>query len=221
MVAGARLLCSSLACSLLLVSACGPFVILADDVASDESSEASDTTAGSTTVTTATTSTTTATTANTTTSTTTPPTMDATTDAPREPSYCAQACDSTEDCEAGGIDPADYPCIDGFCEFIGELPACDPATCDDLLIGVCTEVDGISQCATPCTDDSACLAGFTACTGTDDAGNTICELIPCYGMAEGEPCEFEGFGQLGVCIDGECQCTDDSQCTADGYGCNT
>jgi hypothetical protein len=219
MVAGARLRFSSLACSLALVSACGPFVILADDVASDASTETSDTTATSTSSTTAATSTTTSTV--TITSATTPPSMDATTDEPREPSYCAQACESTADCAAGGIDPADYPCIDGFCEFIGEVPACDPATCDDLLIGVCTEVEGISQCATPCTDDSMCLAGFTECTGTDDAGNSICELIPCYGMAEGQPCEFEGFGQLGLCIDGECQCTEDSQCTADGYGCNT
>lgn len=214
MTAGARLRSSSFACSLVLVAACGPFVILADDVASEESTETSDT-GTSTSSTTTTTSTTTAG------PTTTPPPMDVTTDGPREPSYCAQACESTADCAIGGIDPADYPCIDGFCEYIGEVPACDPATCDDLQIGICTEVEGISQCATPCTDDSMCLPGFTTCTGTDDPGNPICEAIPCFGSVEGEPCVFEGFGQLGVCIDGECQCTEDSQCTAEGYACHT
>lgn len=218
MMAGARLRSSSLACSLVLVSACGPFVILADDVASEESTETSDTTATSTSTSTSTTTSTT--TAGPTVTATTPTTMDVTTDEPREPSYCALACESTADCAIGGIDPADYPCIDGFCEYVGEVPACDPATCDDLQIGICTEVDGFSQCATPCSDDSMCVPGFTECTGTDDAGNTICEAIPCFGVGEGEPCEFQGFGQLGVCIDGECQCTEDSQCTADGYACN-
>lgn len=205
---------SSLASSLVLSSACGPFVI-ADDVASDESSEAGET-SGTATTAALTSSTSTTTSTTTAAPTTTPP---ATTDEPSEPGYCAQACTGAADCAIGGIDPADYPCIDGFCVYIGEVPPCDPATCDDLQIGICTVVDGVSVCATPCTDDSACLAGFTECTGIDDVGNTICEAVPCLGAAEGEACIIDGFGQLGLCIDGQCLCTDDSQCTGEGYAC--
>lgn len=212
----ARLRFALLACSVGLGSACGPFVIL-DDGSSDESAESTDS-ADTTTATTTGASTVTTTTSA---PTTTPPTMDVTTDEPREPGTCAPACAGPADCATSGLDPADYPCIDGFCEYVGELATCDPASCDDLMIGICTTVDGVSQCATPCNDDSMCLPGFTVCTGTDDAGNPICEAIPCYGAVEGEACIIDGLGQFGVCIEGECRCNDDSQCTFEGFGCNT
>lgn len=147
--------------------------------------------------------------------------MDVTTDGPREPGICAQACAGPADCVIPDLDPADYPCIDGFCEYLGESPPCDPAGCDDLQIGICTTVEGVSLCAVPCSDDSMCLPGFTVCTGTDDAGNSICEPIPCYGALEGEGCIIDGLGQFGVCIDGECRCSDDTECTFEGFGCNT
>ncbi|WP_266222025.1 hypothetical protein [Paraliomyxa miuraensis] len=88
------------------------------------------------------------------------------------------------------------------------------------MIGQCTFVDGFSVCATPCVDDMACIVGFTECAGVDDLGNSICSALPCYGAVEGQPCEIAGFGQIGVCTDGECVCTDDSQCTAMGFGCD-
>lgn len=211
---------SSLLGSLVLGSACGPLVVLDDGtgVESSDASDASDGTGPSSTSTVGTSSTTSATT-STTTATTTPMTtsVDPT---GREPGYCAQVCFTVDDCLYDGANPADFECIDGFCEFVGELPACDPMNCDDLMIGICTEVDGVSQCATPCSDDSSCIAGFTQCSGVDDAGNSICEPIPCWGTVEGEPCVIDGFGQLGICIDGLCACTDDAQCTAAGFACN-
>lgn len=208
--------------SLVLASACGPFVILEETGSDDESSmtdEVSEETTTPSTTTSTTSSTTSATTSTTTatTATTTTTTGDPTGDAP---GFCAQACTSVEDCLYEGSNPNDFACIDGFCEYVGAIWPCDPATCDDLMIGICTEIDGVSLCATPCTDDSMCLPGFTQCTGHDDAGNPVCEAIPCFGTPEGEPCEIQGFGQIGVCIDGLCSCTDDSECTAEGYGCN-
>jgi hypothetical protein len=207
--------------SLVLASACGPFVILDDSGSDDESSETDEvseetttpptTTSTTSSTTSATTSTTTATTATTTT--TGDPTGDV-------PGFCAQACAIVEDCLYEGANPSDFACVDGFCEYVGEIPPCDPASCDDIMIGSCTEIDGVSVCATPCADDSACLPGFTECTGHDDAGNSICEAIPCFGTLEGEPCEIQGFGQIGVCTNGQCSCTDDSECTAEGFGCN-
>jgi hypothetical protein len=215
----------TLALSLLVLGpACGPLII---DIESDSEAESvgepeSETTSPTTVSTSSTTSppsTSTTTTATTTSATTVP---DTTTVDPtgNEPGFCAQACEIAADCVFQGGIPEDFACTDGFCEYIGEIPACEPATCDDLMIGVCSEVDGVSQCTTPCANDSQCLAGFTTCTGVDDAGNSICEPIPCWGTPEGEACFIEGFGQIGVCIDGLCACTDDSQCTADGFGCN-
>jgi hypothetical protein len=209
----------SLALSLLApAAACGPLIV---DIESDSEAESAGETENdaSTTVETTTTTTATTTTATTTTatSTTTTTTADPTGD---EPGYCSPVCGVVADCVALGGVPEDWACTDGFCEYIGLIPACDPATCDDLMIGVCAEIDGLSTCTTPCTNDTQCLAGFTECTGVDDAGNSICEAIPCFGTPEGEACFIEGFGQYGVCIDGLCSCTDDTQCTPDGYACN-
>lgn len=137
--------------------------------------------------------------------------------------FCGQTCAAVGDCVPMGGMESDYACTEGFCEFIGEIPdppPCDTATCDDLMLGTCAMVDGVSLCTTPCSDDSMCLAGFTACTGMDDAGNSICEALPCGGAAEGEPCNFGGADQYGVCTDGVCSCTDDAECTAAGQGCN-
>jgi hypothetical protein len=215
---------SSLLGSLVLGSACGPLVVLDDGTGAEsfDAAEASDGTGSvdTTTVDTTTvgTSSTTSATTTTTTATTTPmTTVDPT---GNEPGYCAQACFSLDDCLYPGSNPADWACTDGFCEFVGMIPPCDPQSCDYLMIGFCTEIDGVSVCATPCNDDSSCVPGFTECSGHDDAGNSICEAIPCFGTVEGEPCEIDGFGQIGVCIDGVCACTDDSQCTAVGYACD-
>jgi hypothetical protein len=133
--------------------------------------------------------------------------------------FCGLTCEAPADCAMGGNE-ADWACTDGFCEYIAEFPPCDPATCDDIMIGVCGTVDGNSVCTTPCDDDSMCAAGFTECTGTDDDGNMICAAIPCGGVAEGEACEIAGFGQIGVCTAGVCSCTDDTECTAPDYACN-
>ena len=207
--------------SLVLGSACGPIVVLDDEGSGDASDEASEgtgeppsstTTAASTTSAASSTTSASTTTATTATTATTSTTGD-------EPSYCGQACVSVADCAQGG-DPDDFACIDGFCEYVGEIPPCDPGNCDDLMIGFCTEIDGVSVCAMGCSDDSACIPGFTECTGHDDAGNSVCMPIPCFGAVEGEPCEIEGVGQLGVCTDGVCACTDDSQCTLEGYACD-
>jgi hypothetical protein len=136
--------------------------------------------------------------------------------------FCAQTCDAVGDCVPVGGDEADYACTDGFCEFTGKItiPPCDTATCDDLSIGVCADVDGVSTCTTPCEDDTMCVADVTECTGMDDDGNSICAALPCGGAAEGEACEIPTFGSIGTCTDGVCSCTDNAECTADGYACN-
>lgn len=202
----------SLLGSLLLGSACGPFIT---EVESDDEDEGTDeerdtSTGGSSGTTTA------GTTAATSTTTTTTAT---TTTTGREPGFCAYSCLEVEDCTFGGP-TVDWSCTDGFCEYVGVIPECDPATCDAIGIGSCTTVDGSSLCVTWCIDDSQCLPGFTECVGIDDAGNPYCAAIPCLGAGEGEACIIDGFGQLGVCIDGLCTCTDDSQCTGEGYACN-
>lgn len=151
-----------------------------------------------------------------------PPTTDTTvapTDSGGGAGFCGLACEAPADCAMGGPEE-DWACTDGFCEYLVDPMPCDPATCDDLMIGVCADVDGFSVCTTPCDDDSMCAAGFTECTGTDDAGNSICAAIPCGGVAEGEPCDIPMFGQIGTCTEGVCSCTDDAECTAEGYACN-
>jgi hypothetical protein len=203
----------SLLGSLLLGSACGPFIT---EVESDDEDEGTDeerdtSTGGSSGTTTAGTTAATSTTTTTTTATTTT--------TGREPGFCAYSCLEVEDCTFGGP-TVDWSCTDGFCEYVGVIPECDPATCDAIGIGSCTTVDGSSLCVTWCIDDSQCLPGFTECVGIDDAGNPYCAAIPCLGAGEGEACIIDGFGQLGVCIDGLCTCTDDSQCTGEGYACN-
>jgi hypothetical protein len=213
---------SSVFCSLALGSACGPLVVLDDAGTGDETAEATETSddAPSSSTSSTTAALTTTATSSTTSTTTSPPMTTSVDPTGDEPGYCAQACRTVADCLYPGSNPDDFECTDGFCTYVGEIPPCYPEACDDLMIGVCTEVDGVSLCVTPCIDDSSCLAGFTECTGFDDAGNSICMAIPCLGVAEGEACFIDGVGQFGVCTNGECACTDDSQCTIEGYACN-
>jgi hypothetical protein len=130
---------------------------------------------------------------------------------------CGQTCTTAADCVPPGQDSTAYACTDGFCE---HTAPCDPETCDDLGPGLaCAEVDGFSQCTTPCSDDAMCIAGVSECTGLDDAGSSICALIPCGGAAEGAACETAN-GNVDVCTDGVCSCTDDAECTVTGQACN-
>lgn len=134
--------------------------------------------------------------------------------------FCAISCAAAADCVPPMGNEADWACTEGFCEFTGALPACDPATCDDLGVGLaCADVDGVSQCTTPCPNGDECTAPLE-CSGMDDAGNAICAAAPCGGVAEGEACDIPNFGQIGTCTDGVCGCTDDAECTAPGYACN-
>lgn len=139
--------------------------------------------------------------------------------------FCGQTCEAVADCVPMGGAEADYACTDGFCEFVGEIPdppACDDTTCPAAIGGACADVNGVNQCTFPCTDGGTeCDALMLECSGMDDAGNSICAAPPCGGAAEGEPCEFPGgAGQYGTCTDGVCTCTDDAECTLDGFGCN-
>jgi hypothetical protein len=207
--------------SLVLGSACGPMVV-PDGRESDDESD--DDTAGETAASTTTAATTST---STSTSTTTPPdaTTVGTTSPPdptggREPGYCAQTCQSAPDC---GFGSPDFVCIDGFCEYIGQIPPCRDDTCPPELGATCGMVDGVSSCLFPCATDQACSELFGAafvCTGVADDGTLYCQPPPCNGAVEGEPCDIPGFGQLGVCFDGLCVCTEDTQCTAMGFACN-
>ena len=136
--------------------------------------------------------------------------------------FCAQTCETPEDCAGEFGNAADWEC-DGFCEFIGTPPACDPAMCDDLMIGTCAEVDGTSLCVQPCPMGDECVAP-TECIGSTDAGDDYCTTPPpepCGGVEEGEPCEFEALGgALGTCTDGVCSCASSEECTVDGFDCN-
>jgi len=136
--------------------------------------------------------------------------------------FCAPACLSLADCVPPGGNAADWDCTDGFCEFVGMLP--EPPPCDDQpcpLGAVCGLVEGVSQCTIPCTEGgNECSWLKLECIGMDDEGNPICASPPCGGVAEGEPCDFPMLGQYGVCTGGLCTCTDDSQCTVNGYACN-
>jgi hypothetical protein len=137
--------------------------------------------------------------------------------------FCALACSAAADCAQGGNE-ADWQCTDGFCEYIGTPPACDDVTCSPAIGGVCADVDGVNQCTYPCTEGGTeCDLFNWECTGTDDAGNDICQpppTPPCGGASEGEACTFGGDSQFGVCMNGECSCADDTECTASGFACN-
>lgn len=139
--------------------------------------------------------------------------------------FCAQACEADPDCVPMGGVEADWACTDGFCEYVGEPfvpPPCDDTNCPAAIGGACADVDGVNQCTYPCTDGGTeCDTLMWACTGEDDAGNTICEPPACGGAAEGAPCEFPGgAGQYGTCTDGVCSCSDDAECTLEGQACN-
>jgi hypothetical protein len=129
-------------------------------------------------------------------------------------------CMAVADCVPMGGDPADWSCNAGFCEFVGMIPPCDPASCPAAAGLMCAFVDGVDQCVIPCTPvgNECDLFGFE-CTGVTDMGDTICTSPPCGGALEGEPCFIQGFGQLGTCTDGLCTCTDDSECTAPDLTC--
>jgi hypothetical protein len=207
--------------ALALGPACGPLVVLDDEGSGDESAETaegSDETASSATTST-TSSTTSATsstaTVSTTTSTTTPET---TTDG--EPGYCAQVCEAPAECVPGGSNPAEWDCIDGFCEYVGTLAGCDETTCPIAAGLACGTIDDVSLCVLACSaGGNECDVFDGECTGVTDEGIPYCELDACGGAGEGEVCFFEGFGQLGICTDGACVCTEDGQCTADGFAC--
>lgn len=157
--------------------------------------------------------------------TTTAPTTTADTGSTTDPTagaggFCGLICEAAADCAMGGNE-ADWACTDGFCEYIADPPACDDTTCPAAAGAACADVDGVNICTFPCTDGGGeCDAFMLECTGTDDAGNSICQGAPCGGVAEGEACEIPMFGQLGTCTDGVCSCSDDAECTADGYACN-
>jgi hypothetical protein len=206
---------SWLALTGLAMGLLGPAGCVQNTIELEDESSGADDEDGSTTSTT-TTSTTTA--GPTTNPGTTPTTADSgpDTDTAAGPGYCNLACLSLADCGS----PQDWECIDGFCQYTAEFE-CDPAQCDDLGIGVCSVVDGISQCTFPCTPGGSECDNFgLVCTGVDDAGSPICAGLPCNGFSEGEPCEFEGLGAFGVCTDGECTCTSDLECTFDGFACD-
>ena len=203
--------------SLVLGSACGPLVIL------EGGSESDDESAGETEVssTTAATSSTTTPPDPTTVSTTTPP--DPTGD--REPGYCGQTCRSVADCASWGGSRADWACTDGFCEWIGDTtpPPCDEIVCPSAAGLACASVDGWETCVLLCTEygsECAFVIG-SECIGVTDDGSLYCQPPPlCDAKADGEPCESSGVGQFGVCLEGACVCTDDTQCTAEGFACN-
>jgi hypothetical protein len=136
-----------------------------------------------------------------------------------EAGYCGQVCADAMDCAAGG-NPADWSCTDGFCEYVGVFPPCDDTTCPAVAGLACDFVDGNEICTIPCTMDDDCALFMLECTGVTDMGDMICQSPPCNGAAEGAPCDIMGAGQFGVCTDGLCTCTDDSECTYMGYACN-
>jgi hypothetical protein len=204
-----------------LAAACGPFITVVDDAGSESEVESPTETSNDPPVMTATV------TVTVTSTTTTPMTTSVdddtspdTTDP--EASYCAQACRIVADCLPPMTDPTGYACIAGFCEFTGRLPPCDETNCPSVAGFACASVDGISLCVIACTEvGGECDPFEFMCTGVTDAGMLYCEPPPCNGFGnEGEPCFLRGFGQLGVCTDGLCTCTDDSQCTALGWACN-
>ncbi len=134
--------------------------------------------------------------------------------------FCSLTCESAADCAMGGNE-ADWACTEGFCEYLADPPPCDDTVCPAAAGAACADVGGLNICTFPCTEGGMeCDAFMLECTGEDDAGNSICAAPPCGGVAEGEACEIDGFGQIGTCTDGVCSCTDDAECTADGYACN-
>jgi hypothetical protein len=207
--------------SLALAAACGPVVVLEEG--SDGESEASgDSEASSATVaTTASSTTTTATSTSTTTSATTTPATTAVDPSDGDSGYCGLACDVAADCVPPNSKPIDFACVEGFCEYGGPTFECDETSCPSMAGLACASVEGVEVCVFPCTEDGGeCLMLQLECTGTSDEGIAYCEPPPCLGAGEGEACIIEGVGQFGICVQGECVCTDDGQCTADGFACD-
>lgn len=130
--------------------------------------------------------------------------------------HCDWACDVTADCVPFGADPTAYACTDGFCKFL-----VSPCELCGGEFGDCVQVDGADACVIPCASSDECAAYEMECTGIDDAGNAFCGPPSCATVfAEGEPCTTPGYGQNGVCRNGVCSCTNDTECTVEGSACN-
>lgn len=129
--------------------------------------------------------------------------------------YCAVPCMTTDACVTMGDSEADWTCTDGFCVY---TPVCDESTCPAKAGLACLEVDGVSSCVIACPNGDECFVHMLECVM--HAGFAYCEIPPCGGAAEGEPCEYGSFGQYGTCTDGVCVCSSDSECTLTDQVCN-
>lgn len=136
--------------------------------------------------------------------------------------FCGLTCKAPADCLPGGVgNEKDWECTDGFCaSTLPPIDPCDPMFCPEAAGYMCLTVDGADACGLPCPNGDECDALMQECTGMDDAGAAFCQAPPCGGVAEGEACDIPMFGQIGTCTDGVCSCTADTECTAEGYGCN-
>ncbi len=160
--------------------------------------------------------------------------------------FCAPTCEAATVDEDCGEDNAfiDFSCVDGFCA--ATLKPCNDEEGEDQNCNLlppesaCVEVDGETSCQVLCDpgdDVDLCAAFDGECTGEDDDGEvTFCEapeIEPSCGpgIETGDPCTL-GSGQggaggesgasFGTCsAEGFCVCSSNSECTVEGYACQT
>ncbi|WP_437589084.1 hypothetical protein [Sorangium sp. So ce1000] len=127
--------------------------------------------------------------------------------------YCAKGCETAADCCPagtpncpGGAYPDNWTCEAGICV----SPQCSSAA-DCALTGApadyeCLPVGGQRACVKPCKVGNDCGAADAECTGRTTNGRNFCQFpFSCSGDAE-----CNGFG---ICVDGDCVCDSDDDCT--------
>lgn len=130
--------------------------------------------------------------------------------------YCARGCVTPADCCLPNQPncpsaqyPTNYTCDNGICG----SPQCavknDCTANGQLPDNDCLSVNGINQCAEPCTVDGDCTAPAT-CTGMAQ-GTMFCKVEqPPFTCQPGTSCN--GFGVCNAAGDA-CVCADDGDCT--------
>ncbi|WP_437633703.1 hypothetical protein [Sorangium sp. So ce854] len=127
--------------------------------------------------------------------------------------YCAKRCDAPADCCPVGASncpsdtyPNNWTCDAGVCV----APQCstkvDCATAGSSSDSDCLPVGGRMACVRTCTAGEDCGVAGAECSGRAANGAMYCQ----FPFVCTEHAQCNGFG---ICIDGDCVCDSDDDCT--------
>ncbi|WP_437305901.1 hypothetical protein [Sorangium sp. So ce388] len=127
--------------------------------------------------------------------------------------YCAKSCDVPADCCPTGTPdcpsdtyPNNWTCNDGICVAPQCSTTADCATAGSPPGNDCLPVGGRMACVRTCTIGEDCGVSGAECSGRAVNGAMYCQFP--FMCTESSQCN--GFG---ICIDGDCVCDSDDDCT--------